>query len=165
MSVTVTAARSDLTLPTQHCSRPLAGHILTIPILIGGFMAPPPQAKCGNFFKQLQSARLNGATKASNDISHRSSPLSTGRVRGQAGIAISYRLREQRRTGLLKAPAIAPSVPAQDDQELAQVGKQATSLLFVTWTSRSDRASWQTSLNFIGGPVLSGGKGPVLDVG
>ena len=25
----------------------------------------------------------------------------------------SYRLREKRRTGLLKAPAIAPSVPAQ----------------------------------------------------
>lgn len=38
----------------------------------------------------------------------------------------SYRLRERRRTGLLKAPAIASSVPQyRHDLELAQMGPQA----------------------------------------
>ena len=37
----------------------------------------------------------------------------------------SYRLREKRRSGLLKAPIIAQNCRYRHDQELAQVGPQA----------------------------------------
>jgi hypothetical protein len=80
----------------------------------------------------------------------------------------SYRLHEKWRTGLLKSPAIASSMPAQHDQELAQVGKQVTSHArrFVAREGTTRRA-WDppvryldkllrpslgaTSLNLIGG--------------
>jgi len=77
----------------------------------------------------------------------------------------SYRVREKRRTGLLKAPAIAPSnastgmtmslprwanrqPPTRAASSLVRALRYARgTLLFATWTSRCDRASGQHHFN------------------